>query len=151
MIRYSLCKLSMYKSLSIIISTGLVIGIGMVFFAPTIRNEKSIDSKPGKNVEIRNGIQYITIEARRGYFPKQTIAQANMPTTLVVETDGTYDCSTALVLPSIGYKKLLPTKGEEIIDLGSPSTGTLQGLCSMGMYSFTILFTESPSEKSFGE
>jgi hypothetical protein len=44
------------------------------------------------------------------------------------------------VIRSIGYQKVLPQTGEEIIDLGTPKQGTIKGLCSMGMYNFSLNF-----------
>ena len=97
-------------------------------------------SRPSQNVEIRDGVQYVSINARAGYSPKISVAQANMPTRLIVKTNNTYDCSSVLLIRSIGYQKILPRTGEEVIDLGAPKSGNLQGLCGMGMYSFTIKF-----------
>jgi len=130
----------MNKIVSIILTLALVISIGIVFFGGSKNNPDSADVQSVQNVEIRDGVQYVTINARGGYSPKVSTAQANMPTKLVVKTNGTYDCSAALVIRSIDYQKILPQTGEEIIDLGTPQAGTLQGLCSMGMYNFTINF-----------
>jgi plastocyanin domain-containing protein len=127
----------MNKTASIIITTALVIGVGIILLGQA-RNSESLESV--QNVEIRDGIQYVTITARGGYSPRMTRAEANLPTKLMVKTNGTYDCSAALVIRSIGYQKILPQTGEEIIDLGIPQVGTLKGLCSMGMYSFSINF-----------
>lgn len=98
------------------------------------------DVSDGKNVEIRDGVQYITIDAKGGYWPKVSSAKAGIPTKLVVNTRGTYDCSAALVIRSIGYEKILPETGSETIDLGMPKPGKFQGLCSMGMYNFIVNF-----------
>lgn len=130
----------MNKTIYIIIALVLAIGIGVLFFGQSKNNPGSNDTQSAQNVEIRDGIQYVTINARGGYSPKVSTAQANIPTKLVVKTNGTYDCSAALVIRSIGYQKILPQTGEEIIDLGTPQTGTLQGLCSMGMYNFAVNF-----------
>jgi len=130
----------MNKTVSIIIMIALIIGIGIVFFGGSKNNTDSTGVQSSQNVEIRNGVKYVTINARGGYSPKVSIAQANVPTKLVVKTNGTYDCSAALVIRSIGYQKILPQTGEEIIDLGAPRAGTLQGLCSMGMYNFAVNF-----------
>jgi plastocyanin domain-containing protein len=122
----------MNKTTSILLATVLVIGMGFMFLKqPT----ESVE-----NVEIRDGIQYITVTAQGGYSPRLSSAQANIPTKLIVETNGTYDCSAALVIEAVDYQEILPSSGEEVIDLGTPAPGTLQGLCSMGMYSFTINF-----------
>ena len=94
-----------------------------------------------QNVQVQDGIQYITIEAKGGYTPTISTASSGIPTKLLVKTSGTYDCSLALVIRSIGYQKVLSQTGEESIDLGTPKTNTsIQGTCSMGMYSFKINF-----------
>lgn len=128
----------MNKTASIIITAAIVIGIGIVFLEQSSNNSDLNQS--AQNVEVRDGIQYVTITARGGYSPRVSRAQANIPTKLVVKTKGTYDCSAALVIKSIGYQKILPQTGEEVIDLGTPQVGNLKGLCSMGMYNFSINF-----------
>ena len=129
----------MNKTISIIISIALVIGIGIVFLGDSKDNADS-NGQSAQNVEIKDGIQYVSITARGGYSPMVSTAQANIPTKLIVKTNGTYDCSSALVIRSIGYQNILPQTGEEIIDLGTPQAGKLQGLCSMGMYNFVVNF-----------
>ena len=125
-----------------IITFGLVIGIGIIFLAGSNNSAETALMQPGQNIEIRDGVQYITIDARGGYFPRVSSAQAAIPTKLIVKTSGTYDCSAALVIRSIGYQKILPQIGEEIIDIGTALPGTsMQGTCSMGMYNFTINFS----------
>lgn len=125
-----------------IITLGLVIGLGIIFLTGSNNSAETTSLQSGQNIEIRDGVQYITIEAKGGYFPRVSSAQAGIPTTLIVKTSGTYDCSAALVIRSVGYKKILPQNGEEIIDIGTPQTGTsMQGTCSMGMYNFTINFS----------
>lgn len=64
-----------------------------------------------------------------------------MPTKLIVKTDNTYDCSSSLVIRSTGYRGMLPATGETAVDLIAPGSGqTIQGVCSMGMYNFNIVF-----------
>ena len=130
----------MNKTASIIITIALVIGIGIVFFSQSKNDSGLAGTGPAQNVEIRDGVQYVTVNARGGYWPKVSTAQANIPTRLIVKTNGTYDCSASLVIRSIGYQKILPNTGEEIIDLGTPKIGMLQGLCGMGMYNFVLNF-----------
>ncbi len=130
----------MNKTVSIIITLALVIGIGIVFLGGSKNNTETGGS--AQNVEIRDGIQYITVNAKGGYSPKVSSAKAGIPTKLIVKTDGTYDCSASLVIRSVGFQKILAQTGEEIIDLGTPQAGQpLQGLCGMGMYSFQIKFS----------
>ncbi len=127
----------------------VVIGLGLFAFLTglaglgiinPLNNIDSTSKQSVQNVEIRDGIQYVTIAAKAGYSPEISTAKAGIPTKLVVETNGTYDCSAALVIRSIGYQKILPQTGEEIIDLGTPQAGVIQGLCSMGMYNFAVNF-----------
>ncbi len=131
----------MTKTALIIITLGLAIGIGIIFVSGSKNNIETASNQEGQNVEIRDGIQYITIEAGGGYSPKNSTAKAGIPTKLIIKTNGTYDCSSSLVIRSIGYQKVLPQTGEEIIDIGIPEADTsLQGTCSMGMYNFLINF-----------
>ncbi|OGY64832.1 MAG: hypothetical protein A3A04_01830 [Candidatus Harrisonbacteria bacterium RIFCSPLOWO2_01_FULL_40_28] len=130
----------MDKTPYIIITLALLMGIGIVFFSRLGSND-STSNQPIQNVQIKDGIQYVTINANAGYLPRVSIAKAGIPTKLVVKTNGTYDCSASLVIRSIGYQKILPQTGEEVIDVGIPKAGQpLQGLCSMGMYNFKINF-----------
>jgi plastocyanin domain-containing protein len=93
------------------------------------------------NVNIVDGKQIITINAKGGYTPRMTIAKADMPTIIKVNTRGTFDCSSALVIPSLNYRTNLPNSGETLIDVPAQKAGTkLQGLCAMGMYNFSIDF-----------
>lgn len=126
----------MNKTVSIIITLGLVIAIGIIFIGKGKPN-----SEPAQNVEIKNGIQYITINAQGGYFPRTSSAKAGIPTKLIMKTNGTYDCSASLVIHSIGFQKMLPQNEETEIDLGIKKVGeTTQGICGMGMYNFSINF-----------
>lgn len=131
----------MNKAASVIITLMLVVGIGIIFFG-ALRNGPGQESDQAvQNVETRDGIQYVTIEAKGGYSPKVSDAKAGIPTKLVIKTNGTYDCSSSLIIRSIGYQKVLPQTGEETIDLGTPEAGApLQGTCGMGMYNFVINF-----------
>jgi plastocyanin domain-containing protein len=101
----------------------------------------SVPTDPVENSQIKDGIQFITIDAKGGYSPRLSNAKAGIPTQLIVKTNNTYDCSLSLVIRSIGYENFLPQTGETIIDLGTPKADEpLVGLCSMGMYSFKIEF-----------
>ncbi len=93
------------------------------------------------NVSIVEGKQIIEINAKGGYAPRTSNAQANIPTTLKISTLGTFDCSSSLVIPSIGYRANLPPSGETLVELPPQAQGsTLRGVCGMGMYSFSIGF-----------
>ena len=128
----------MYKNAIFIVVLGVLIAALVVVSNRSAGRDAIGDNQ---NVQILDGIQYVEVRANGGYSPRRTLARADVPTKLIVRTDGTYDCSAALVIRSIGYQKLLPPSGEETIDIGVPSPGTnLQGTCSMGMYAFTIEF-----------
>ncbi len=133
----------MNKKVSIIITLGLVVALGIVFLGGSSKSQDSANTTGSKqNVEVRDGVQYITIDAKGGYSPKVASAQGGIPTKLIVKTDGTFDCSASLVIRSVGFQKILPPTGETEIDLGVPKAGEpLVGVCGMGMYNFQINFT----------
>ncbi len=123
------------------VTVSLILAFGVISAAIIIsqanQNSEEVSSE---DVVVKDNVQYITITAQGGYTPRITNAQAGTPTKLIVKTNNTYDCSSALVIRSIKYQKILSPTGEEIIDLGTPNRGTLKGTCSMGMYGFTINF-----------
>ena len=93
------------------------------------------------NVNVVDGKQIITINAKGGYSPKLTTAKAGMPTVIKIDTNGTFDCSSALTIPSLGYRSNLPPSGETAIDVPPQEVGaTVRGLCAMGMYNFAVNF-----------
>lgn len=123
--------------ISIIISLALI--GGTYYFISDKSAPLNGEMAQSQNVEIRDGVQYVTINAKSGYFPRVTQIQSGVTTKLIVKTNGTYDCSLALVIRSFGFQKTLKPTGEEIIDLGIPKSGDkIQGVCSMGMYNFQI-------------
>ncbi len=124
--------------ISIIISLALI--VGTIYFISDRPSSTGINEvAQSQNVEIKDGVQYVTITAKGGYFPRVTKIKGGLPTKLVVKTDGTYDCSASLVVRPVGFQKMLQPTGEEIIDLGIPKSGEkVQGVCGMGMYNFQI-------------
>ncbi len=92
----------------------------------------------GNNTSIVENQQIIELRAKGGYTPKVSRAQAGIPTILRVTTSGTFDCSSALRIPSLQVSKNLPATGVTDIVLGTLTSGTIQGNCSMGMYPFSI-------------
>ena len=121
------------KAVYIIITLAIIIAFGVIF--------SGSNSSSTQKVEIRDGVQYITIAASGGYSPGRTEAKAGLPTKLIMETNGTYDCSASLVIRSVGYQDILPQTGATEIDLGIPKAGVpIKGVCGMGMYSFEINF-----------
>lgn len=132
----------MNKTVSIIIISALLIGVGIIVLGGSSLKGGSESATGVQNSEIRDGMQYVTIDAKAGYSPKVSVAKAGIPTKLIVKTNGTYDCSASLVIRSLNYQKILPQTGEEIIDIGTPVAGApLRGVCGMGMYNFLINFS----------
>jgi|SRR3989344_3091244 len=124
--------------LAILITTILV--TGTIFFTRTRINPNDLTATVN-NVSIVDGMQIIEIRARGGYAPQTTIAKAGIPTVIRVRTKGTFDCSSSLVIPAIGYRNNLPMTGTTDIPVPTQSAGMeLQGLCGMGMYNFLITF-----------
>lgn len=131
----------MNKTVSVIIIIGLIIVLGIVFAGGSKPDDNTSVNQAISNVEIKDGVQYVTIRAGGGYTPKISSAQAGLPTKLIMKTNGIYDCSASLVIRSIGFQQILPQTGETEINLGIPKAGVpLQGLCGMGMYNFSINF-----------
>ncbi len=129
----------MNKTTLISITIILVAIIAFIFISGSKTNNNQ--NSTVENSQIKNGVQYITIDAGGGYSPRLSSAKAGIPTKLIVKTNGAYDCSSSLAINSLGYRKILPQTGETEIDIGTPKAGVpLQGVCGMGMYSFLINF-----------
>jgi plastocyanin domain-containing protein len=124
----------------VIITVVLVIGAGFLFIRNNSSSTPTTNIANANNVTIVDGQQIITINAKGGYSPSSTVAQAGLPTTLRMTTSSTFDCSSSLRIPSLGLKKSLPANGTTDISLGTPTTSTINGSCSMGMYNFNIAF-----------
>ena len=126
----------MSKTILGIITFGLVGALVVIFVNGSKKGDGTME-----NSVIKDGIQYITINAKGGYYPLRSIAKAGIPTKLVMKTNGSFDCSSSLLIRSLNYQKILPQRGEEIIDIGIPKAGEpFTGMCSMGMYNFSIVF-----------
>lgn len=122
---------------NIIIS--IVMSFVIIFFTLYFVQKDNTSTSSVESVYIKDGIQYVTINARGGYYPKNIVVQKDIPTKLIIKTKNTYDCSSAISIPSLSIRKMLKPTGEEVIDLGSLESGkTIDGTCSMGMYSFKI-------------
>lgn len=123
--------------LSIIVAVVLIGGAVMLAKGTPEAKEGSI---PANNVTVVDGKQIIDVTAKGGYLPRKSVAKAGIPTTLRFNTNGTFDCSSAVRIPSMNVTQNLPASGNTDIDLGNPKLGILQGTCGMGMYPFEIEF-----------
>lgn len=118
-----------------------VIGVLIAGGILVVKNGGGGDSDaPANNVSIVDGVQIVEVSAKGGYRPKKSVAQAGIPTIPRVKTSSTFDCSRAFRIPSMNYNTILPQSGNTDIDLGSPTAGTLNAMCSMGMYRLSVEF-----------
>lgn len=95
---------------------------------------------PADNVSIVDGQQIIDITAKGGYTPRTSTAKAGIPTIIRFHTNGTFDCSSYIRIPSMGLSKNLPSTGTTDVVISDPKTGLLNGMCGMGMYPFQVNF-----------
>ena len=122
--------------LAIFIVIATLFTFGYLIGKPTNQNSPV----GGSNVSISGTQQVITITAKGGYQPRNSMAKSGVPTILRFNTSGTFDCSSSIRIPSLGIVKMLPPSGSTDIDLGVQPVGTLRGSCGMGMYPFSINF-----------
>lgn len=105
-----------------------------------LTNNEGDDLSDGNNVTVVDGKQIIEIRAKGGYQPRASIAKAGLPTVIRFNTEGTFDCSSAVRIPSLGISQVLPASGVTDMEIGVGQVGVLQGSCGMGMYPFEIDF-----------
>lgn len=92
------------------------------------------------NVSMADGKQIIEIEVKGGYRPGKSVAKAEVPTIIRFKTNGTFDCSSSIIIPSLNVSQTLPQTGATDINAGTSTVGVLQGTCGMGMYRFEVEF-----------
>jgi plastocyanin domain-containing protein len=134
--------------ISIVVATALII-FAIILTSGKTNNQSNnsngnstgtTQEATANNVSIVDGKQIIEIQAKGGYTPRKSIAKAGIPTVLRFNTNGTFDCSSSVRIPSMNIFKSLPQSGSTDIDLNIQSAGTLNGSCGMGMYPFEITF-----------
>ncbi|MDP2655323.1 MAG: cupredoxin domain-containing protein [bacterium] len=122
-----------------VVVSGLLIGVAFWFVSLSPNTDKDGGTVP--TATITDGKQIIDISAKGGYSPRRVVAKAGIPTILRVSTKGTFDCSASLIIPKLSYQKFLQPSGTEDIAISAEQAqGTMQGLCSMGMYNFQVIF-----------
>lgn len=122
-------------ALSVLI-TALVIGGAIVF-----GQKPDSLSQVVQNVSMEGGKQIVEVDVKGGYSPQLTTAKAGVPTVLRLKTSGTYDCSAAVTIPSINFRKNLEATGVTEVEIPAHvAQGTLEGMCVMGMYNFSVRF-----------
>lgn len=124
-------------AISIIIASVLI--VGAIVIAGQSGSQDVVIAV--SNVSVVDGKQIVEIGVKGGYFPGVSSAKADMPTILRMKTQGSFDCSSAVLIPSIGYRANLPPAGKTDIVIPPQKSGAiLQGSCAMGMYNFQIQF-----------
>lgn len=124
------------------IAFGLITAVAIVFSGyllwqigmPTAENQGIATN----NVSIVDGQQIVEITAKGGYAPRVSTVKAGVPTILRVNTQGTFDCSSQIRVPSLNISRSLPPSGVTDIALGALEPGMLPGSCGMGMYPFQL-------------
>ncbi len=136
----------MTKSNIIMVLITVLVVVGGIFLMKMNRpdNSSSTDSSNtgwASNVVVTNGKQQITISAGNGYFPKMTIAKADIPTTLIMQWKNAYGCESAVRIPQLAYTKNLEANESDTITIPAQKAwSTINGTCGMGMYNFQIMF-----------
>jgi plastocyanin domain-containing protein len=128
------------KATTISIIVAVVLIGGAFMFAKNSNSKGSDQVANANNVSIVDGKQIVEIHAKGGYQPQSSIAKAGIPTIIRFDTDGTFDCSSTIRIPSMNISKSLPQSGTTDIDIGSQQVATLNGTCGMGMYRFKVDF-----------
>jgi plastocyanin domain-containing protein len=123
----------------------IIISISIIIFAIILsgskQNQNSSQEIPVNNVSIVDGVQIIKIQAKGGYSPSKSIAKAGIPTIIQFTTNGTFDCSSSIRIPSMNIFKSLSASGATNVDLGTQKVGNINGSCGMGMFPFEIQFS----------
>jgi hypothetical protein len=134
---------------NIVMIVALVVAVVIIFIAINYSSKESSENNNKEdylieeninNVSIVDGKQIIEIKARGGYHPEHSIAKAGIHTILRLDTNGTFDCSASIRIPSMDVSKNLPMSGTTDIDIGIQKVGIFNGTCGMGMYPFDIKF-----------
>lgn len=117
----------------------LAIGAFLLFRGGSgVQTNSSITASGSSNVTIVGGQQIVTIKAKGGYQPQASVVQAGLPTVIRFVTNGSFDCSSSVRIADLGISQSLPSSGTTDVNVGTLSSGTLQGTCSMGMYKFEL-------------
>ncbi len=123
--------------LALLISATLIGGVVILTLdKPNAQGEPVM----ANNVSIVDGTQIIEIRAKGGYTPRTSTAKAGIPTILRFNTEGTFDCTATVRIPSMNISKNLPPSGTVDIAITDPKAEALIGMCGMGMYPFEINF-----------
>ncbi len=130
------------KHTRILLSVTLCVALAVVAFVMLRADPKrSFEPELGQgNVYLEGDVQVVELFVRGGYSPELSVASSGVPTILRLRTEGSFDCSTSIVIPEINERRTLPFTGVTDIPLGTRTEGVLSGACSMDMYRFSVEF-----------
>ena len=127
------------KTGTTILLLGVLLVGGFLIFKLSGQSPSAAESDSGSNITVEDGMQVVTIKAKDGFTPQTTTVQAGMPTVLRFETNGTFDCTSGIRIPSLSISLSLPSTGTTDVAIGTLSAGdSIHGTCSMGMYKFEV-------------
>jgi plastocyanin domain-containing protein len=128
--------------LNILVCILILFILTLSYLIVNVRKHDNKYAPSNSRVEVLgDNTQYIDITVKGGYQPKTIDAKANAKTVLRLVTKNTFDCSAAIVIPSLNYSNNLPSTGITEVDIPAQKKGnTIKGSCAMGMYGFSINF-----------
>ena len=113
--------------------------IGVLILTAASTKNSSDPEVLGAKIDIDNA-QILKLTAKGGFQPSTLNAKAGKDIILRINTNGTYDCSASISIPSLKISKVLPSDGTTDIPISGQKSGTvINGSCSMGMYHFKIV------------
>lgn len=128
------------KTIFIITFIVAILILGFVIFSSGGGSSSSQTSN-SQTITTENGKQIVSFKTKGGYIPTSVKAKSGEPTILRFVTQSSFDCSTAVTIPSLQISKNLPNTGTTDIEIPTQKAGTNMLItCSMGMYSSRILF-----------
>ena len=80
-----------------------------------------------------------------GYGPADATIYAGIPTRWSVESRSSETCAAFLIVPDLGIQRYLVKGDENVIELPPLEAGTLDYMCSMGMYWGSIAIVDPPA------
>jgi copper chaperone CopZ len=90
-----------------------------------------------------SGVQEVTLYVQGGnYYPNPVRVKKGIPVKLVADMNRLSGCSTSIVMPDFGVRKVL-SAADNVIEFTPTQSGTFSFSCSMGMYRGTIVVEEA--------
>ena len=124
--------------LIVVIALGTLGYLGMQIGGSNKGSQPVSQIPSANNVSLSDGQQIVEIKAKGGYTPRSSTAKAGVPTTIRFDTNGTFDCTATVRIPSMNISQALPASGVTDVVLGVLAPGVVKGTCGMGMYPFEI-------------